>query len=116
MQYKPQIFMHSVFRKVLYLFIESAYKKRAGPYLPLCAYALFFMSSGFALPSTQSRVILTSLMLESDGISYITSVIRLSMMVRNPRAPVYSLIAVFAISLTAEGSKDNLTPSMPISF
>ena len=94
--------------------LSQAPKRRAGASSRAAKgairHALFLTTSGLELPSTQSRVMRTSLMLPSDGISYMTSVIRFSMMVRSPRAPVLSLIAVLAISLTAEGSKESFTP------
>ena len=68
-------------------------------------HALFLITSGFAVPNTHSRVMRTSLIPSLEGISYMTSVIRFSMMVRSPRAPVFKRMAVLAISLTAASSK-----------
>ena len=74
------------------------------------------MSLGSALSVTHSLVTTTSSTFGSEGSLYITEVMKLSMMVRRPRAPVLSLMAVLAISLTAAGSTVSFTPSSAISF
>ena len=53
---------------------------------------------------------------ESDGISYMVSIIRDSMIERSPLAPVFLSIAFSAIASTASGSKVSLTWSKENSF
>ena len=57
-----------------------------------------YTSVGIAPFVKHSFVMITSAMFSSEGIRYIMSVIKLSMMVRSPLAPVFKRIAVFAIS------------------
>ena len=71
---------------------------------------------GPATPSTISLVIRQLTTVSSEGISYICSMIVFSMIARSPLAPVFLVIASFAISRSASSSKINSTPSNSNSF
>ena len=61
--------------------------------------------SGFPFPSTASLVTVQMPTLESDGISYIISIITFSMMERSPLAPVFLSTAIWAIGMDRLGGK-----------
>src|SRR5690606_15957080 len=69
------------------------------------------MSRGFSSPSTASLVMMHRLTSLTEGSSYITSRRISSTIERNPRAPVFRSIALWAMSRSASSSNSNSTPS-----
>ena len=74
------------------------------------------MSLGCAPSVTASFVMMHSVIVSSEGIVNMTSIMTFSMIERSPRAPVLRSTASFAIAETASCSKVSRTSSKPNSF